>query len=745
MASYHTNFDEFHHGEKEYCRNSGPLNSRKTGFPSHALLNGLALVTATAVSTVLVVALAALYLLSSPRAIGAHSATVNVNIYNRPSDTVISYVLTAEDDPNTVVAEGVLTAEQQVLTFDDLAGGTKYTICYYSQSSNGDAELLKTVSFTTLEEQNEVPPPDPVPEPTPDPDPEPNPEPKPEPKPETKPEIRPETKPEPTISAPEAMAATVDSVTTLIIDDILAGYQITQTHSFQGVLSDACTVQISQNGVAVSSYTTSYDEVTQVMTVTVLCNDVASGDTADTQVVLTCEDGGTATSNLIVTAPKLVDAELTVTELDDHQYRFAVNGTFTAPDPGDVQLQIRVVTSAPDDSVLTIPVTFSGSNFSGYADHRIIAPGLTLTAEAEIALLWSEQTDSIAQILQSQADYTVDDPSELTFTDVTLTDGYTVQAVLSAPDIATVDAVTYTLFIGGDDAETSDEYNFSVDDYVINEDGTVTAIFQVTANTLPDNDSALYLHFGSKLTWTAELEYTDTAGVSHTAFCTDDLWAPSAEYWIADATVWEENGVTYAAFTFTVQMNDFGPGVIQAPATPGTPIYPDSWQLVDGTHLNYAYSGNTIVISGSIYSADDSDPVLHIHYDWSATEEIEQNYCGTSFSLGASSISSSYDAGVQSHTFSRTNFAWNEYDASVLVTLADGTTTSVVFDGDFGETTDLTGLISVFWDVDGNTVVTVDSSLVGTTTVQLTIDDHYGEYDPHGGHKVCTSTFTVTD
>lgn len=87
-------FQELHHGYQEYCRESGPLNSKKGSFPA-ALLNGLELVAAALAALALVHALLSFSIVASPLSILGDRAYVEVDIHNWPEDGQISYTLSS--------------------------------------------------------------------------------------------------------------------------------------------------------------------------------------------------------------------------------------------------------------------------------------------------------------------------------------------------------------------------------------------------------------------------------------------------------------------------------------------------------------------------------------------------------------------------------------------------------------------------------------------------------------------------
>lgn len=143
------NGPEFFHYAEEFCRKSGPLNSRSIKTSKAAILNGLELVSAAIAALGLAAIIALLYITTASVWISSHSATFNVNVYNRASEQPVSYVLTVANDPEQKrVASGVLDDDESRLQFRDLASGTTYRIRYYT-TEDGELKQLDEFLFTT--------------------------------------------------------------------------------------------------------------------------------------------------------------------------------------------------------------------------------------------------------------------------------------------------------------------------------------------------------------------------------------------------------------------------------------------------------------------------------------------------------------------------------------------------------------------------------------------------------------------
>ena len=156
-------WQEHHHGEKEYCRESGPLNSRKISAAkakNPIIANGLGLVASTLAAVGLAAAIAALYITSAPVMIGEHSASVNVSVHNRQEGEQIEYVLFKEEAPDTPIDSGMIEPDEEALEFDELESNTSYVIEYFAERE-GAREKVGEFRFTTdgpVEEGSSTPP-----------------------------------------------------------------------------------------------------------------------------------------------------------------------------------------------------------------------------------------------------------------------------------------------------------------------------------------------------------------------------------------------------------------------------------------------------------------------------------------------------------------------------------------------------------------------------------------------------------
>ena len=147
---------EFHDGEYEYCPMDDSIKTKSISIPA-ALVNGLELLAAAAAAGLLAVALAVMYVLSSPLAISENSAVINTNVYNNHENQVVGYTLSVLEAPEDVLQEGMLQHDEQTLSLWNLNGGTTYLLKYYDSEQNGVGQF----QFTTPGEKQEPEAPEP--------------------------------------------------------------------------------------------------------------------------------------------------------------------------------------------------------------------------------------------------------------------------------------------------------------------------------------------------------------------------------------------------------------------------------------------------------------------------------------------------------------------------------------------------------------------------------------------------------
>ena len=147
---------EFHDGEYEYWPMDDSIKTKSISIPA-ALVSGLELLAAAAAAGLLAVALAVMYVLSSPLAISENSAVINTNVYNNHENQAVGYTLSVLEAPEDVLQEGMLQHDEQTLSLWNLNGGTTYLLKYYDSEQNGVGQF----QFTTPGEKQEPEAPEP--------------------------------------------------------------------------------------------------------------------------------------------------------------------------------------------------------------------------------------------------------------------------------------------------------------------------------------------------------------------------------------------------------------------------------------------------------------------------------------------------------------------------------------------------------------------------------------------------------
>ena len=128
-------FEEFHDNESEYCRESGPLNSRKIEAPS-AVAKALVMSLFTA-ATVYTLAVAPIFnFIPSLLQVVDNTAIIETTMENIPDDSKIIFELTSHNNPNKIILSGEVDDLNDQLHFDDLEYNTKYIVKFYLQNNN---------------------------------------------------------------------------------------------------------------------------------------------------------------------------------------------------------------------------------------------------------------------------------------------------------------------------------------------------------------------------------------------------------------------------------------------------------------------------------------------------------------------------------------------------------------------------------------------------------------------------------
>ena len=123
---YQYDHQEMHQNVEEYCRRSGPLNSRKiTGAKANklqkALFNGLKLVAAAGAAVGVIAAAATLYVSCTANSILTDEATINVKAFNHKEE-VIQFVLNdfgnGKQNQSQDAQEHIVIVSKEELSYD---------------------------------------------------------------------------------------------------------------------------------------------------------------------------------------------------------------------------------------------------------------------------------------------------------------------------------------------------------------------------------------------------------------------------------------------------------------------------------------------------------------------------------------------------------------------------------------------------------------------------------------------------
>lgn len=366
---------EFHDGEYEYWPMDDSIKTKSISIPA-ALVSGLELLAAAAATGLLAVALAVMYVLSSPLAISENSAVINTNVYNNHENQAVGYTLSVLEAPEDVLQEGMLQHDEQTLSLWNLNGGTTYLLKYYDSEQNEVGQFQFTTPGEKQEPEapepsapdemipspteissepadapesetqasSETTPPEeflpgiggggddfqydpvvPVPTPTPTPTPTPEPEPEPEPKPEPEPTPVPEAAP----GAPELIGFISDQYISGVLE--VNDLAFTERFVFINIPDENYEFTINQTGPDNYWFEDEYIDGTLTISIT---SALDHGKKITTEVTVNTS-AGTASKKSILTPPKLDSAGLSVVSNSDGTYTFNITATTIINDNTD--------------------------------------------------------------------------------------------------------------------------------------------------------------------------------------------------------------------------------------------------------------------------------------------------------------------------------------------------------------------------------------------------------------------------
>ena len=435
-------FQELHHNQQEYCRESGPLKSKARTFPK-ALLNGLELVAAALAAMTLAGSLLSFSVVSSPLSIQSHSADIRLNVRNLPEEGELSYILSMADAPGHILSEGDLHDGLQDLSFQGLYGETQYILKYYI-----DGELVDHYGFITGPDSSPhikpspspsaapsptlrpSPSPKPTPSSTPSPSPSPTPSPSPSPSPTPPPYVPPDPDPVPT-PAPSPEPSPVPgtpqaSANSFVVDGIVAGYAFNEVHTFENIPSDKNTVEIiyeSFDGELVESspidvFESVYDPAAHVLTVTFSSEYLPKGRAGTSLVTVTTETGLKLQSSQTLISPDLDSISTAIRMAEDGTILYTVSGSWTPPNFGSVDIVLGLVPDSdgvsdepPLMQTLTTTLTNPDTNFS----YTFTVSGVSTSFDMLTAYVWADakwdaDTQGESQSVNDWPEYSVIPP-----------------------------------------------------------------------------------------------------------------------------------------------------------------------------------------------------------------------------------------------------------------------------------------------------------------------------------------------
>lgn len=724
-------FEEFHENEKEFCRKSGPLNSKKIAAPS-AVAKALIMSLVTA-ATVYTVGFTEIFsFVPSLVNVIENSAIIETQIENIPEDSKIIYELFSSDELDKVILLGDINDESNQIRLEGLDYNTEYIVKFYLQSK-GKKELIDNINFKVndLLDDSDVPEAPDEPEVPEIPDIPENPEVPDVPVVPNLPEV-PNIPEEP--NTPEVPDNEETPIEILVGDSRVnhvstynqnQGYIINETHVFTQVLSDAYTINVTQNNEEVT-YEATYDKETETLTVTFDGNPVTYGETSNSKVVVTYEDVSVESTNTITT-PKLNGITLDVVYNEDGTYTYQMEVNGTEPSMGTVETNIVL---NPDlyevfGDIEIQTYNIDGVTFSEEYTRVIDAYGQTLTGMAYAEMVWSLDETVSPQRAETTVDYRVPNISRLSFDDVYESGPgymYTVNVEFANLVNAIPQSIEfyrqqydpiYNEIMGEELVMTLDDSQILIDEY-----SNISASY-----TVPEDEVLPFEAAGHK--YRVVLTYLDSFNEIRTIEIIDHIEPLRPVFNHLNSVMWQEDGITYADYEMVFSISDtYSPK--------GATMLSLNALYWDVLSAELEMTDTHGYVRGQMSTERNYELSLNVYLDWLHTVEEDYIYTGcggasyiesslTNQIIVPNSTNSGYDSVTEEFTFVEGSNLLSEYtNEYVLVTLADGSQIKVT------ETElDPTGLVSVNWNDNDNIVVTVsqtDVSLGQLTTVDFVIE-----------------------
>lgn len=399
-------FQELHHAPKEYCRESGPLNSKEGSFP--ALLNGLELVAAALAALALLNTLLSLSIVSSPLSILSNRAYIEVDVRNWPDEGDLTYILTPADDPERILTSGEIFSDPQDLELEGLTSETEYILTFfhndevvgdYSFSTGSDQPMPTNPTTEPTTSPTTIPTTAPTTVPTTEPTTAPTTEPVtvPTAPPATKPTDPPETEPNPEPSPITGTAQVLD-VQDLSVDGILYGFIFVEQHTFTNV-PEPSEIKITQGGeYLIEKYEEYYDPATKTLTITFGDSGgsiIPPGEAVTSLVSVTFSDGSVGESTEVLCAPKFNSLNLSISPsaTDVGHVDFQFSGACVLPSVGSIaNLKVEIWPYDGEDVYLEYSHSDLSFNleemFQFTISEKLEFPGSPTTAHAVLSGEW---------------------------------------------------------------------------------------------------------------------------------------------------------------------------------------------------------------------------------------------------------------------------------------------------------------------------------------------------------------------
>ena len=436
-------FQELHHAPKEYCRESGPLNSKEGSFP--ALLNGLELVAAALAALALLNTLLSLSIVSSPLSILSNRAYIEVDVRNWPDEGDLTYILTPADDPERIVTSGEIFSDPQDLELEGLTSETEYILTFfhndevvgdYSFSTGSDQPMPTNPTTEPTTSPTTIPTTAPTTVPTTEPTTAPTTEPVtvPTAPPATKPTDPPETEPNPEPSPITGTAQVLD-VRDLSVDSILYGFIFVEQHTFTNV-PEPSEIKITQGGeYLIEKYEEYYDPATKTLTVTFGDSGgsiIPPGEAVTSLVSVTFSDGSVGESTEVLRAPKFNSLDLSISHntTDLLYVDFQFSGACVLPSVGSIaNLKVEIWPYDGEDVYLEYSHSDLGFNleetFQFTISRMLEFPGSPTTAHAVLSGEWIVGERSFELRIPVSVTYPTEEVSEDTEDPDSSTEGNT--------------------------------------------------------------------------------------------------------------------------------------------------------------------------------------------------------------------------------------------------------------------------------------------------------------------------------